>query len=107
MNARFQKDVVIPRRSAESQASLSFAQERLWFLDALGAGGSYHMPIALKLAGQLEFSALEDALRGIVARHADRKKCQCLLRDCIRSHCNRAITMIENARPHSRNQKKP
>jgi amino acid adenylation domain-containing protein len=69
MNQRFPKGMVIPRRPAESEPPLSFAQERLWFLDALGAGGAYHMPIVLKLAGRLELSALEEALDGIVARH--------------------------------------
>jgi amino acid adenylation domain-containing protein len=60
---------VIPRRPSESEPPLSFAQERLWFLDELGAGSSYHIPIALKLTGRLELTALREALDAIVARH--------------------------------------
>jgi amino acid adenylation domain-containing protein len=69
MNTGFLTASVIPRRQGESQPPLSFAQERLWFLDALGAGGSYHIPIALKLTGRLELNALREALDAIVARH--------------------------------------
>src|SRR5437899_11919437 len=69
MNQGFSAAPVIPRRQGESQPPLSFAQERLWFLDALGAGGSYHIPIALKLTGQLELTVLREALDAIVARH--------------------------------------
>src|SRR5437764_11986929 len=69
MNPRFSASPVIPRRPAESEPPLSFAQERLWFLDALGAGGSYHIPIAFRLIGQLELTALREALDAIIARH--------------------------------------
>src|SRR6266404_2823656 len=69
MNQGFSAAPVIPRRQGESQPPLSFAQERLWFLDALGAGGSYHIPIALKLTGPLELTALREAIDTIVARH--------------------------------------
>jgi amino acid adenylation domain-containing protein len=60
---------VIPRREGRSDQPLSFAQERLWFLDALGAGGSYNIPIALKLTGRVELTALREALNAVVARH--------------------------------------
>src|SRR6266571_3739920 len=69
MNQGFSAAPVIPRRQGESEPPLSFAQERLWFLDALGAGGSYHIPIAFKLTGQLELTALREALNAIIARH--------------------------------------
>ncbi|RSZ55173.1 amino acid adenylation domain-containing protein, partial [Massilia atriviolacea] len=50
---------------------LSFAQQRLWFLDQLdsAAGAAYHMPLALRLKGALDKSALRAALDRIVARH--------------------------------------
>ncbi|HVR95695.1 MAG TPA: non-ribosomal peptide synthase/polyketide synthase, partial [Thermoanaerobaculia bacterium] len=49
---------------------LSFAQERLWFLDELQPGGSvYNMPAALRLAGRLDPALLERSLDGIVRRH--------------------------------------
>ncbi|HEY0015276.1 MAG TPA: amino acid adenylation domain-containing protein [Longimicrobium sp.] len=49
---------------------LSFAQERLWFLDRLQPGSAiYNVPSALRLRGALDVSALERALGGIVRRH--------------------------------------
>jgi amino acid adenylation domain-containing protein len=65
----FSAGPIIARRPAESAPPLSFAQERLWFLDALGAGSSYHIPIAFKLTGRLELTALKEALDAIIARH--------------------------------------
>ena len=65
----FSAGPIIARRPGGSAPPLSFAQERLWFLDALGAGGSYHIPIAFKLTGRLELDALREALNAIIARH--------------------------------------
>ncbi|HET7232832.1 MAG TPA: amino acid adenylation domain-containing protein, partial [Longimicrobium sp.] len=49
---------------------LSFAQERLWFLDRLEPGSaSYNIPAALRLAGALDAAAMERALGEIVHRH--------------------------------------
>ncbi|MBJ7312355.1 non-ribosomal peptide synthase/polyketide synthase [Rugamonas sp. CCM 8940] len=50
---------------------LSWAQQRLWFLDRLdsGAGAAYHLPAALRLSGALDTKALEATLDRIVARH--------------------------------------
>ncbi|WP_331875502.1 amino acid adenylation domain-containing protein, partial [Longimicrobium sp.] len=49
---------------------LSYAQERLWFLDQLEPGSAtYNMPAALRLAGALNERALERALGEIVRRH--------------------------------------
>jgi amino acid adenylation domain-containing protein len=49
---------------------LSFAQQRLWFLDQLDPGSAlYNMPAALQLHGALDVSALERALNEIVRRH--------------------------------------
>ncbi|HEX2081842.1 MAG TPA: amino acid adenylation domain-containing protein, partial [Longimicrobium sp.] len=50
--------------------ALSFAQERLWFLDRLEPGSPlYNVPAALRLAGELDVGALERALGEIVRRH--------------------------------------
>ncbi|HEX6371569.1 MAG TPA: amino acid adenylation domain-containing protein [Longimicrobium sp.] len=49
---------------------LSFAQERLWFLDRLEGGSPlYNVPAALRLTGALDFAAMERALGEIVRRH--------------------------------------
>ncbi|HEX5870174.1 MAG TPA: condensation domain-containing protein, partial [Longimicrobium sp.] len=49
---------------------LSFAQERLWFLDRMDPGiPVYNIPAALRLSGTLDVPALEGALAEIVRRH--------------------------------------
>ncbi|HEV7586613.1 MAG TPA: amino acid adenylation domain-containing protein, partial [Longimicrobium sp.] len=49
---------------------LSFAQERLWFLDRLQPGGTlFNVLVPLRLTGALEVPALERALGEIVRRH--------------------------------------
>ncbi|HST59365.1 MAG TPA: amino acid adenylation domain-containing protein, partial [Longimicrobium sp.] len=49
---------------------LSFAQERLWFLDRLEPGSTaYNIPLAWRLDGALDEAALERALGEIVRRH--------------------------------------
>src|SRR5438105_2076936 len=49
---------------------LSFAQQRLWFLDRFEPGGSeYNVPVGLRLRGELDEAALRRALEGVVARH--------------------------------------
>ncbi|HET7866620.1 MAG TPA: amino acid adenylation domain-containing protein, partial [Burkholderiaceae bacterium] len=50
---------------------LSFAQQRLWFLDRLDerAGAAYHVPGGVRLLGALNTAALQAALDRLVARH--------------------------------------
>ncbi|HEX8320472.1 amino acid adenylation domain-containing protein [Longimicrobium sp.] len=49
---------------------LSFAQERLWFLDRLQPGSvAYNLPTGVRLRGELDVPALERALGAIVMRH--------------------------------------
>ncbi|PSB59548.1 non-ribosomal peptide synthetase [Chamaesiphon polymorphus] len=49
---------------------LSFAQQRLWFLQQLDPQSTaYHIPIALRLQGNLDVNALQQSLQAIVQRH--------------------------------------
>ncbi|HEU0078917.1 MAG TPA: condensation domain-containing protein, partial [Longimicrobiaceae bacterium] len=64
------KPSLIARAERNGRLPLSFAQQRLWFLDQLGSGGSaYHIPTGLRLQGTLDRNALVGALDRIVARH--------------------------------------
>jgi amino acid adenylation domain-containing protein len=61
---------VILRRPAGSPAPLSFAQERLWFLEQLEPGSAvYNICRALRFSGSLNIRALEVSLAEIVRRH--------------------------------------
>ncbi|MBI3875437.1 MAG: amino acid adenylation domain-containing protein, partial [Verrucomicrobia bacterium] len=61
---------MIPRRAGGGAAWLSFAQQRLWFLDQLEPGSPlYTMPLAVRLSGRLDRDALERSIAAIVARH--------------------------------------
>jgi amino acid adenylation domain-containing protein len=60
----------IPRRGERGPSPLSFAQQRLWFLDQLDPGKPYYnLPLALRFTGELDVPALSRALDAIVARH--------------------------------------
>ena len=49
---------------------LSFAQERLWFLEQLGVvGPTYNVPLALGLEGELDLRALERSFSELLERH--------------------------------------
>ncbi|CAQ85107.1 MULTISPECIES: non-ribosomal peptide synthase/polyketide synthase [Photorhabdus] len=57
--------------SRDSELPLSFAQQRLWFLAQFeGVSDTYHIPIALRLCGQLDIAAWQQALNHLFARHA-------------------------------------
>jgi amino acid adenylation domain-containing protein/FkbM family methyltransferase len=60
----------IERASRDEPLALSFAQQRLWFLDQLEPGRSdYNIPIAVRLTGTLDLAALEQTLSEVVRRH--------------------------------------
>ncbi|MDY7095154.1 MAG: amino acid adenylation domain-containing protein, partial [Acidobacteriota bacterium] len=61
---------VIPRASRHRPLSLSFAQERLWFLHRLAPkAATYNIPVALRLEGELRVAPLAAALEQVRRRH--------------------------------------
>src|SRR5918998_5320138 len=61
----------IPRRErSASPPILSFAQERLWFLDQLETdSAAYNIPTALRLSGRLNVEILQRSFNEVVRRH--------------------------------------
>ena len=60
----------IQPRDPAATVPLSFAQQRLWFLDQLQPGTStYNMARRIRLRGRLDTESLRRALDGMVARH--------------------------------------
>ena len=60
----------LERVARDRPLPLSFAQQRLWFLDRLEPGSAaYLIPVALRLRGRLEPVALAEALAALVRRH--------------------------------------
>ena len=55
--------------NASGSYPLSFGQERLWLMDKLRGSTNYHIPILLRVQGQLDLIALEHAFRDVLARH--------------------------------------
>ncbi|PYS94472.1 MAG: hypothetical protein DMF50_12430, partial [Acidobacteria bacterium] len=60
----------LARAPRDRDLPLSFAQQRLWFLDQLEPGCAfYNIPAALRLRGALDAEALRRSLNEIVRRH--------------------------------------
>ncbi|MEO6230172.1 MAG: amino acid adenylation domain-containing protein [Ferruginibacter sp.] len=56
-------------REKTQWVSLSFSQERMWFIDQLEGSVQYHVPALLRLTGNLNTQALEHAFKTIISRH--------------------------------------
>ncbi|MBJ6369844.1 non-ribosomal peptide synthetase, partial [Snuella sedimenti] len=48
---------------------LSYAQERLWFIDQLQGSVAYHIPSVLRLKNSLKSTTLKKAVRALIKRH--------------------------------------
>jgi amino acid adenylation domain-containing protein len=83
----------ILRRISPGPAPLSFAQERLWFLDQLEPESrAYNQPRLVRLKGALDIDALRKALDAIVARHE-------VLRTTFHSDDEHPVQIIGECRP--------
>ncbi|HLM55062.1 MAG TPA: amino acid adenylation domain-containing protein [Pyrinomonadaceae bacterium] len=60
---------VVPRRGEAAHHPLSFAQQRLWFLEQLEPDGPYKVPAAFRLRGRLNVEALGQSVNEIISRH--------------------------------------
>jgi acyl-CoA synthetase (AMP-forming)/AMP-acid ligase II/acyl carrier protein len=69
LTARDQSGVSVPRRPGD-RVALSFSQERMWFMHEMApASSAYNIPLAIRLVGDLDTSALGVAWMQIVERH--------------------------------------
>ncbi|NPC86979.1 AMP-binding protein, partial [Pyxidicoccus fallax] len=59
-----------PRPRGDAPLPLSFAQQRLWFLEQLQPGTAlYNVPVAVRLRGALDVSVLERVFNELLHRH--------------------------------------
>src|SRR5262245_46612073 len=70
VSAKSQEAWSIPSRLKNQRLPLSFAQQRLWFLDQLmPASPLYNIAFALRIRGPLSIPCLERSLNGVISRH--------------------------------------
>ncbi|MCU1347301.1 MAG: amino acid adenylation domain protein, partial [Acidobacteria bacterium] len=85
----------IPQVDRCEPLPLSFAQQRLWFIDRLEEGSvQYNIPIALRLTGNLDLPALQRSLDQIVERHE-------VIRSTYHLHGETGVQVVQPARPLS------
>ncbi|HEX8191249.1 MAG TPA: amino acid adenylation domain-containing protein, partial [Pyrinomonadaceae bacterium] len=82
-------------RGADGMMPLSYAQQRLWFLDQLEPGNTtFNIPVALRLEGALDLAALERTFSEVVRRHE-------VLRTRFAVVEGRPVQVVEEAAPVS------
>jgi amino acid adenylation domain-containing protein len=70
LNARNLPAPALQPVSREGHLPLSFAQQRLWFLDQLEPGSpTYLLPLAIRLSGPLHLATFQHSVQAIVQRH--------------------------------------
>ncbi|MEH2220998.1 MAG: amino acid adenylation domain-containing protein [Nostoc sp.] len=68
-NLQLSAPPILPR-TKNKDLPLSYAQQRLWFLDQFEPNSpSYNIPVALRLVGTLNVAALQQSLQEIIHRH--------------------------------------
>jgi amino acid adenylation domain-containing protein/non-ribosomal peptide synthase protein (TIGR01720 family) len=78
----------------QNKAVLSFAQERLWFVEKyMGGTNAYNIPMAFKVASFVDRIILEEALQSIIMRHE-------ILRTFIRNEENEIYQLISDSKHH-------
>ncbi len=83
----------IEPRERVGELPLSFAQQRLWFIDQLEPGGVvYNVPVAVRLQGSLNQAALAQTLTEVIRRHE-------VLRTRFDTVAGQAVQVIEAAAP--------
>ncbi|MFH9657287.1 non-ribosomal peptide synthase/polyketide synthase [Streptomyces sp. NPDC017248] len=83
----------IPATDPDTPAPLSYAQQRLWFLDRFEPGSAEYTTLSvLRLRGPLDTGALRTALDGLVARHE-------ALRTTFAEHDGQARQIVHPPRP--------
>ncbi|MBZ4377478.1 non-ribosomal peptide synthetase, partial [Corallococcus sp. AS-1-6] len=105
--AAFSNKTAMERKLGDAARPLSFAQQRLWFIDQLEPGTAlYNVPVALRLEGDLDVGILERALREVMRRHEalrttfavqDDQPIQVIHSD-MALHLERAVVPAEDAR---------
>jgi amino acid adenylation domain-containing protein len=70
-NAQSNKEnQAIPKRDQAALLPLSFAQQRLWFLEQMNPGSpAYNIPSAVRMKGKLDITALNNSFNEIIKRH--------------------------------------
>ncbi|MCF2833909.1 MULTISPECIES: non-ribosomal peptide synthetase, partial [unclassified Pseudoalteromonas] len=64
------KAIIIEPRDSSEPAALSYAQQRLWFIEQMQPGSAHYvMSSTLQLRGVIAADYIEQALQGIIARH--------------------------------------
>ncbi|HEV2844145.1 MAG TPA: condensation domain-containing protein, partial [Thermoanaerobaculia bacterium] len=65
-----EEEAAVVRVERGGAMPVSYAQERLWFLEQLmGPSALYHIAAGFEVRGNLSVAALETAIAGVVARH--------------------------------------
>jgi hypothetical protein len=60
----------IERLQGEGLREVSYSQQRLWFMEQMGEGGSgYNMTAGVRIRGELKVEVLEESIREVVRRH--------------------------------------